>query len=213
MNNPAENRAQQTRENVEPDEGNNPIPLPMIALFAILVVWGLGYIFVDLSSYNPIPSTRDNAGVATAVVTVDSAEATTTVESSSNTAAIDAKALYAANCAACHQAGGDGLPGVFPPLQNSDWVTGDPALVTQILLHGMNGEVEVLGTTYNGVMPAFKSTFNDAEMAALINHIRSSWGNQAGDVDDAFIAEQRTAFDRSSPWQGGSELRAAIAAP
>src|SRR5690606_14515382 len=88
--------------------------------------------------------------------------------------ATDGKALYAAHCAACHQPGGRGLPGVFPPLDGSEWVNGDPRVVSNILLHGVTGEIEVKGATYRGAMPSF-GKLADAELAAIVSWVRGQW--------------------------------------
>jgi len=87
--------------------------------------------------------------------------------------------LFAANCSACHQATGMGLPGAFPPLK-SDPVVLDPDPTTQIgtILHGLHGQ-NIGGTVYQTPMPPFAATLNDADIADIINHERSSWGNQA----------------------------------
>ncbi len=113
----------------------------------------------------------------------------------------DGKQLFAANCQACHQATGQGLPGVFPPLAGSPLVTGDPVVLSQIVLHGLTGPIDILGTTYNGAMPAFGEQLSDAELAAVLTHIRSEWGNQAPAVDAGAVAAARKwSASRKDPW-------------
>jgi cytochrome c oxidase cbb3-type subunit 2 len=94
-------------------------------------------------------------------------------------AALDGAMLYANNCQACHQANGEGLPGAFPALKGSKIVLDkDPQILIEIILKGYNAREEY------GEMPAI-GTLNDlnpAEIAAIINHERSSWGNDAGAV-------------------------------
>lgn len=86
-------------------------------------------------------------------------------------------ALFAANCAACHQVTGTGLPGAFPPLKDNA-VVQDPDAAKQIdvVLHGLHGE-NVAGVVYPSAMPPFASALDDAQIADIINHERSSWGN------------------------------------
>ncbi|MEX0994998.1 MAG: cytochrome c, partial [Balneolaceae bacterium] len=70
---------------------------------------------------------------------------------------LNGESLYTQNCASCHGNNAKGVSGVFPPLVNSKWVTEDKSIPIQILLHGLQGEVEVQGQTYQGVMPSFKA--------------------------------------------------------
>ena len=119
-------------------------------------------------------------------------------------------ALIYGRCATCHQQNGAGLAGAFPPLANSEWVTGDPGVPIRIVLHGMQGEVSVAGQTYNGVMLPYGGTgdLNDAEVAAVLTYVRSSFGNSASAITADQVAEVRAATsDRSTPWTA-AELRA-----
>ncbi|HET6632164.1 MAG TPA: multicopper oxidase domain-containing protein [Rhodanobacteraceae bacterium] len=87
--------------------------------------------------------------------------------------------LYAANCQACHQATGMGLPGAFPPLKGTPAVVDpDPAKHIEVVLHGLHGEA-INGVSYPSVMPPFAGTLNDSQIADIINHERTSWGNKA----------------------------------
>ena len=103
-------------------------------------------------------------------------------------AAPDGDALYGSNCASCHQATGQGLPGAFPPLAKNSVVTGDATKLAKIVLNGLNGAVTVSGKTYNGSMPAFKGQLKNAEIAAVLTYIRSSWGNKASAVTESQVA-------------------------
>jgi mono/diheme cytochrome c family protein len=80
---------------------------------------------------------------------------------------------YAANCSACHQASGAGLPGVFPPLAgHADdlyAVDGGRTYLIDVLLYGLQGPIDVDGTAYNGLMPAW-AQLSDDQIAAVINH-------------------------------------------
>ncbi len=109
--------------------------------------------------------------------------------------------VYAQVCIACHQANGEGLPGAFPSLVGSDWVTGDYTRPTKIVLHGLQGEIEVKGTTYTSIMTPQGSILSDAEIANVLTHVRSSWGNAADAVTTEQVTEIRTAnADRTAPW-------------
>jgi mono/diheme cytochrome c family protein len=113
----------------------------------------------------------------------------------------DGKAVYGTTCAACHQATGDGVSGVYPPLAGSEWVNGDEAKIARIVLHGLTGPVEVAGETYSGMMPPWGGVLKDPELAAVLSYIRSSWGNKATPVTAAKIASIRAATTaRTTPW-------------
>jgi len=106
-----------------------------------------------------------------------------------NTLAADGKALYA-TCAACHQANGEGIPGAFPPLADSEWVNGPASNLIRIQLRGLQGPITVKGTLYNSVMPA-QNAQSDEDIAAVLTYIRSSFGNKASAVTAEQVKEFR----------------------
>ncbi|CAG9168144.1 cytochrome c [Cupriavidus respiraculi] len=177
------------RENADPYEKHNPVPRLVLGVVAGMVIWAIGYIWTQRADgLAELGDRRDPATLAQAA--------------GGGGRVADGKQLYAANCQACHQATGQGLPGVFPPLAGSPFVTGDAQIPAQILLHGLTGPVEVLGATYNGAMPAFGEQLGDAEIAALLTHIRAEWGNGAPAVDAATVAAARKeAESRKTPWR------------
>jgi putative membrane-bound dehydrogenase-like protein len=99
------------------------------------------------------------------------------------------KRLYS-NCMSCHQANGRGLPPVYPPLRASEIVLGDPETLVRIVMHGLEGKIEVDGQTYNQVMPAAPLR-TDEEIAAVLTYVRGAWGNSASAVDAALVAKVR----------------------
>ncbi len=103
-------------------------------------------------------------------------------------AAADGGKVYQTNCSSCHQATGEGLVGSFPPLAGNPVVTGDATNVIHILKYGLNGKIQVAGHTYNGMMPAWGQSLSNADIAAVITYIRSSWGNKASAVTEADVA-------------------------
>jgi mono/diheme cytochrome c family protein len=88
--------------------------------------------------------------------------------------------VYAANCAACHQAGGTGQAGAFPPLAKhfSDLLkpADGRAYVGKVLLFGLEGEISVNGGNYAGGMPAWQA-LSDDDIAAVLNYVGSAWDN------------------------------------
>lgn len=101
------------------------------------------------------------------------------------TAASDGKALFEKNCSSCHQANGKGLPGAFPPLAgNKDETAKDPSPVIKIVLNGLNTPKTIEGKQYGGGMPAWKGVLSNADIAAVLTYVRSSWGNKAAPVTE-----------------------------
>ena len=115
--------------------------------------------------------------------------------------------VYSARCASCHQSNGQGISGAFPTLIGTRWVE-NKGQVIRILLHGLQGEIEVQGATYNGNMPAWGSTLSDKEIAAVITHIRQSWVNDYGEVTPDEVASVRAATEGRSDTWSPEELKA-----
>lgn len=188
---------QQKREHHDPHENAHPVPWYLFILVGLMCAFGVVYI---ASSHINTPAEWGDGRVHAEL-------------SESNTArsggAVDAAAIYASRCAACHQANGNGLPGVFPPLAASEWVNGKVTTLGAILLHGVNGPLTVSGKTYNGNMPSFKDQLNDAEIAAVASYIRNQWGNQGETVAADSIANLRKeTLTRTDPLAGDTELAA-----
>jgi mono/diheme cytochrome c family protein len=87
-----------------------------------------------------------------------------------------------AQCAACHQANGAGIPGAFPPLVGHApevfAADGGRAYLATLVLYGLLGPIEVDGAAYNGMMTPF-AHLDDAALAAVLNHVLHAWGNDA----------------------------------
>ena len=192
-------RAQQ-RENAEPEERIRPVPLVVAAVTLAMVLFGVLYILMSDPFGNAELGDRrtiaDLSGPAPAAPG----------------AAVDGKQVFTAHCVACHQATGKGLPGVFPPLDGSEWVHGDARTLANILLHGIEGEIDVEGVTYKGAMPAFPQ-LADAELAAVATYIRSSWSNKSEALAPALFEKERKASTRTTPFEGGAALKALAANP
>ena len=113
----------------------------------------------------------------------------------------DGEALYLSRCMSCHQADGNGIAGVFPPLNGTEWVIGDKGRLIRIVLDGLMGETEVQGVTYSGAMPPWKAFLSDQEVADLLTYIRSAWENDASVVTPQEVALVRDATkSRTIPW-------------
>jgi cytochrome c oxidase cbb3-type subunit II len=113
----------------------------------------------------------------------------------------DGGAVYARICTACHQPNGQGISGAFPPLAGSDWLLKDPETPVRIVLHGLQGTVEVKGMTYNGVMPEWGSKLSNEEIAAVLTHERKTWGNSGEEITPDMVDKVRKdTANRSNPW-------------
>jgi cytochrome c oxidase subunit 2 len=90
--------------------------------------------------------------------------------------------VYAANCVACHEASGKGMPAMkAPALAGNKVVTGPEAPPIDTVLNGRP----------NTLMAPFKDQLSDAEIAAVISYARNSWGNKASDVQPAEVKARR----------------------
>lgn len=109
--------------------------------------------------------------------------------------ATDGKSVYENKCASCHQSNGKGIPGNFPPLAGDPVVTADdPERHVEIIVNGLEGKT-IDGTDYEAAMPPFGGQLSDDEIAAVVNHERTSWGNEAPTVTPEEVAEIRSALE------------------
>src|SRR5258708_25042034 len=101
-------------------------------------------------------------------------------------------ALFTANCSACHQANGEGLPGAFPSLKGDAVVNDDEATKhIQVVWRRLHDAKEG-GRVFGSAMPPFAGTLSDAEVANIVDYERSSCGNHGKPVVAAQVAAQRT---------------------
>ncbi|SFA99286.1 DUF7133 domain-containing protein [Algoriphagus aquimarinus] len=113
---------------------------------------------------------------------------------------------FLVTCAGCHGSDGAGATRMGPPLADSEWVLGDERRLAMILLHGLEGPIDVAGKTYDApdilpVMPAH-STMDDGSIAAILTYIRNEWGNQAPAITGRTISKTRlTTQGRVYPWK------------
>ena len=182
------------RENPDPHERNRPVPRLVLLVVSALVIWAVGYIV--LTQRDDAPELGDQRTLSTLEGKPAGAGG-----------AADGAQVYAANCVACHQANGAGLPGVFPPLAGAEWVLAADKIPVNILLHGVTGKLTVKDVAYSGQMPAFKDKLNDAEIAAVLDYVRSNFGNSAGKIPaDVVKAEREAGKDRKESWNGDEDL-------
>jgi nitrite reductase (NO-forming) len=98
--------------------------------------------------------------------------------------------IYQSYCKTCHQANGQGIPGVYPPLAKADYLKDKQATIRAVVF-GLSGKIVVNGKTYNGVMPP--APYNDADIAAVLTYVYNSFGNSGGIVTAQEVAAVRKA--------------------
>jgi mono/diheme cytochrome c family protein len=121
----------------------------------------------------------------------------------------DGGQLYTTYCGTCHAPNGLGaVGGQFPPLAGSEWLKGSPDRAIQVVLHGLEGPVEVNGKAFNLLMPPQGAALPDDQIAAILTHVRSSWGNEEGKVTTEMVSKARAATaGRDKPWTAPEILK------
>lgn len=195
------------REPHDPIEGREPVPWWLWVAAALALFWGGWYLgrlggnfgldthlaYAQLERYVAEEATARFGGAAADPVAAG-------------------QRVYTSRCQACHQATGLGVPGAFPPLIGSDWVVGPPEIPTLIVIHGLQGPIEVGGNLFVGAMPGWGTMLSDAEIAGVVSYIRQWESNDAPPVDAGFVARLREATrERTEPWRI-DELTAAVEA-
>ena len=179
------------REMEEPRDGLSPTPVAFLILCFFMTMWG-GYYMGTYSgdwTGNGLSERRSEAGNAGPVAPQN--------------AMLLGQEIYN-GCLQCHQGNGMGLAGQFPPLADSEYVTGDVRRLAAILINGISGEMEVKGVLYNSQMPAWKDTYNDEEIAAVLTYVRNSFGNKADPVSKQQVEDIRKEVGAQGEWTAKS---------
>lgn len=114
--------------------------------------------------------------------------------------------LYSKACLACHQPGGKGLPGFYPPLADSEWVQSDNIdILVKIVLQGLKGQISVNGEIYgekpDSVPMPPMGGLTDKEISDVLTYIRKSFGNDASPINEGEVRKVRLSTqDRNRPW-------------
>lgn len=168
----------------EPSRAETPTPVPTWAwvLIMIIIAWSTFYFasqwnapseFASTPTYSPYTGQTGNISAP--------------ASSKANLGA----SLYRTSCSSCHQANGEGIPNTFPPLSGSNVVIDeDPTKHIEIILFGMQGET-INGVEYSAAMPPFIEQLSDQEVAEIINHERTSWGNSSTTVSVEEVSNVR----------------------
>jgi mono/diheme cytochrome c family protein len=173
-------------EEWEPARAETPAPVPTWAwvVFLAVVAWAM---FYAVGEWRPPPefaATPTYAAWASGPASV--AEPVAGGDLGGR--------LYRTTCANCHQANGEGVAGAFPALVSDPVVTApDPQQHIEVVLFGLAGGA-IKGVRYTAQMPTWAGQLSDAEVAAVINHERTSWGNSAATITPSDVARVRAAY-------------------
>ncbi len=190
------------RENAEPSDGFEPIPISLIFLFLALTAWGGWYISHYSGgwmthAYDEGALMRPNRGGGA-------------VAEEAPRDPIELGRVVFNRCSSCHGRNGEGLGGAYPPLAGSEWVIGAPETPVRIVLGGMSGPMTVAGQRYNSAMPAWGHILSHEQVAAVVTYIRQAWGNEASAVGVELVERvaRESAGRKNRPWSA-EELTAA----
>lgn len=182
--------SQLMREKAEPTESMKPMPVVLMFIFGLLLGWGGYYIGEYNGDFRPDvfdPNWVPGGGGGEEIEFDPIARG---------------KKLFQKQCQQCHQVDGMGLPGTYPPLVASDWLLNSETRPIKILIKGLSGSVTVLGKTYNGNMPPV-GHWRDRDIAAVLTHVRSTWGNSATEITEEMVTKVREEIsERTKPWKG-----------
>lgn len=176
-------------------ESSGPIPVWTWVLVTLVLAWAAWYGIAEFptpASFATTPTYESNP-VALANQPLE-ANAAPNYSGGGSAGGFDyartGAQLYTANCSACHGASGAGVPGAFPPLTHDPVVTASsPRNQLSIVLHGLHGKT-IGGTSYAGQMPPF-AQLSDGDIAAIVDHERTSWGNNAPTVTPSDVKQAR----------------------
>ena len=174
--------------NWEPSRAETPAPIPtwIWVLVIGMVAWGTFYF---VGQWSPTEKFVDSPTFQPLVEQLPAPQAP--VADAAGEAARQGALLYSNLCSSCHMAEGQGVPGIFPPLAGDPLVTADDGDAhVRVVLTGAQGST-IDGTEYSLAMPAFAGQLSDEEVALIVNHERSSWGNDAPPVTPQDVARVR----------------------
>jgi len=172
-----------------PDDGGHYRLLPIGILFTLsaLILFAGTYLNRYTGHYSPfIFNENAKPGGAEAAIKIDPIAL--------------GKKQFGAVCITCHQAQGQGVPGVYPPLAGSEWVNGPADRVIRIVLYGLKGDIHVEGKVFNAAaMPVFGQvtgsaySWSDDRIAAVLSYVRQDFGNKADPITADEVAAIRKA--------------------
>lgn len=185
--------------NGEPTATSATVPMWIVVLLLVLLFLG-GVYFDHHSGWF-------NAKIYTPYASAEQLEA---YQPQSGAAAIAAhgKQVYDTVCGICHGPDGMGKPNMAPPLAGSEWVvTKSATRLIHIPQTGLNGPLQVEGKDWNLNMAPMGAALSDADLAAVLTYIRTSWGNKAGEVTPDEVKSVRAAIGAHPTPLTGADLK------
>lgn len=170
--------------------GRGAIGLGVIALSSLILIFGGGQLVSTSNGFRNSIYVAPNY-VAAARPSLGGADAGKAKAPWIQEWGNEGKTVYA-NCIACHQADGKGLPGMFPPLVGSEWVDGGTKRLGAILLHGVNGPLKVGGQNFSQLMPPW-NTLSDEKLAQVLTYVRRKFGKLPEGEDGVVTTEMMKA--------------------
>ncbi|MCO6465491.1 MAG: cytochrome c [Bradyrhizobiaceae bacterium] len=99
------------------------------------------------------------------------------------------KKVYEEYCKTCHQANGQGMPKIYPPVAKSDYIKSQSVeILIREVVFGKSGKVKVNGQEYNGVMAPLPSKYKDKDVADVLTYVFTNFGNSKGKVTPQQVA-------------------------
>jgi mono/diheme cytochrome c family protein len=177
------------REKREPRAGMEPLSIWLIAVYGLAIFFGGAYLGRFSGNFSGDGLDPLGGAPRPTKANPNSPGGAQTQELSQ---ADRGKKIFSANCATCHQNTGLGVAGQYPPLAGSEYVLGGTRRLGMIVLKGLQGPLTVKGASYGtAVMQPWDKTLSDAKIADVLTFIRQEWGNKAGPVSAAGVAELR----------------------
>jgi ubiquinol-cytochrome c reductase cytochrome b subunit len=170
-------------------------PIMWTVAIALAVMWGLtiwsqisimGKVAASGQGGAPAVAAAEQANINSAGGGLGGAPSTSAKMSP---AAQAGQKIFSQNCSSCHGANGQGQSNIAPPLAGNSFVTGDPKAVITTVLNGKTGPITVNGQNFNGMMPPWKASLSNKDIANVVTYIRTSLGNNASPVKESDVAK------------------------
>lgn len=172
--------AQLQKQKPDKASGYSFLPLAILGLMCTAVFFGSIYVAHYSIRFDPLVVNENASRLKPG-----------TVKEVAATRAQLGKRVFDTTCITCHQATGQGVPNVYPPLAGSEWAQGNEERVIRIVLHGLQGPIKVEGKDFNNVMAPLGAVLKDEQIANAISYVRATWGNTAPEVQPETVAKVR----------------------